>query len=466
MNDVRFALRILARNRGSTALIVALLALGTGASTTIFSLFDAVLLRPLPVRHPEQLLMIVQRLPKPVGMRSEFPYVYYKALRDRSTTLQPVFAETEWQDHFRMTEPEPAEDVIVRGVTPEYFEALGVRPLLGRFLTLDDATRNFDTPPAVLSYRFWSKKFGSNPGSVKGQTLAIDGHRFSVVGVAPRGFHGLSVDSGPDIQIPLQAYSLLTTEFNVDRADFVVAGRLKPGFTSAQAQMECLTIWRPVMQDYYRNVEKLSPESIAGLIKRGIEIQTLERGTSILRDSFGDVFKLLMAAVILLALIVALNVAGLLLANAAARQRETAVRLAIGGTPWRLVRQLFVEGILLSAFGGVSGLIVVLIMMPLAIRSLPPVRDMYTAIVPISLDAGLNGHVLLFLIASSAVTTVIFTFSPALVTLHLSIDQVLRTARSTSSFRGREVLIAAQLALCTFLLVFAGLLVRSFERLR
>src|SRR6266704_558142 len=126
MSDVRFALRILARNPGSTALIVSLIALGTGASTTIFSLFDAILLRPLPVRHPEQLVRMVQRLPKPLGLRSEFPFAYYKALRNHSKTLGSVFAETAWHEHFRMTQPEPAEEITVYGVTPELFDTLGL----------------------------------------------------------------------------------------------------------------------------------------------------------------------------------------------------------------------------------------------------------------------------------------------------------------------------------------------------
>lgn len=466
MNDFRFGLRILARNPGTTALIVSLLALGTGASTTIFSLFDAILLRPLPVRHPEQLVRMVQRLPKPLGLRSEFPFAYYEALREQSTTLGSVFAETAWRAHFRMSEPEPAEEITVYGTTPEFFAALGARPLLGRFLTTDDATRNLGTPAAVLSYNFWRRRFGSNGGSIEGETVAINGHRFSIVGVMPQGFHGLSVDSGPDVRIPLEAYAQLTPDYKVVEAEFAIAGRLKPGVTQAQAQAECLAIWGPVMRDYYQNIEKVSPEGIARLLKRGMEIQSLERGTSILRDNFGDVFQLLMASVSLLMLIVALNIAGLLLARARTREREMAVRLAIGGTPLRIARQLFAEGVLVSVLGAGGGLVVALLMMPLAVRSLPPVRDMYTAIVPISLDAGLNWRVFSFLLASSAVMTMIFTVSPAIAASRLSIEQVLRTARAGGRFRGRQLLITAQIALCTFLLASAGLLVRSFERLR
>jgi hypothetical protein len=188
MNDVRFGLRILARNPGSSVMIVALLALGTGASATIFSLFDAVLLRRLPVPHPEQLVRLVQHLSEPLGPRSEFPYVYYKALRKRSKTLETVFADTDWYARFRMTDPEPAQTINVYGVTPEFFEALGVKPFIGRLLLRDDATRNFGTPPAVLSYDFWHKRFGNDTRSILGKTFAIKGHRFSVVGVMPEAF--------------------------------------------------------------------------------------------------------------------------------------------------------------------------------------------------------------------------------------------------------------------------------------
>jgi predicted permease len=465
VNDVRFALRILARNPGSTAIIVTLLALGTGASTTIFSLFDAVLLRPLPVRHPEQLMRMVQQFQKPLGTRSEFPYVFYKALRDGSKTLGPVFGERNWYEHFRMTEPEPAEEITVHGVTAEFFDALGVRPLTGRLLMADDATRKFDMPPAVLSYNFWRKRFGGDPESVHGRTLAIRGHRFLIVGVMAPGFHGISVDNSPDVRIPLQAYCVFIPNFNVDRGEFELAGRLRPGITQSQARAECLAIWFPVMKEYYEKTEKDSPETVAALLKRGMDVQSLERGTSILRDNFSDPFKLLMASVSLLLVIVGLNVAGLLLARAAARQREMAVRLAVGGTPLRLGRQLVVESGLLSAAGAAGGLIVALITIPLALHSLPPVRALDTSIVPISLDLGLNWRVFLFLLASSAITMLIFAVSPVIATLRCSIDSVLRTARSSRSFRGRQLLIAGQIALCTFLLASAGLLARSFKRL-
>jgi len=452
-----------ARNSGSTTLIVALLAVGIGMCATMFSLFDAVLLSPLPVSHPEQLVRMVQQLPR-LGIRSEFPYAYYRALGDHSKTLT-IFGETGEDTHFRMTAPEPAEEITVRAVTPEFFRALGVRALLGRILMPDDATRNSGTPPAVLSYNFWRRRFRGDPAAVRGQTLDINGHRFAVVGVMPREFNGLSADTTPDLRIPLQAFSLIS-DYKIEFAVFELAGRLKPGFTRANAQAECLSIWQSTMSDYYRNVEKESPETVAALLKRGMRLDSLERGTSILRETFADVFKLLMASVSLLALIVTLNVAGLLLARAATRRQEMAVRLAVGGTPLRLARQMVTESLLLSVSGGIGGLLIAMIATPLALHLLPPLRDISTSIMPLSIDTNLNARVLWFVLALSTLTTISVTVSPALTTMRLSIDSLLRTVRSSRSLRGRQALIVLQMALCTFLLVSAGLLVRSFQQLR
>lgn len=463
VNDIRFALRMAARNPGSTALIVALLALGIGATTTIFSLFDAVLLRPLPVRHPEALVRIVQELPR-LGTRSSFPFAYYEALRGHATTVV-TFGETGHDMHFRMTEPEPAEQITVHAVTPDFFESLGVRPLLGRVLMPDDEARNAGTPPAVLSYAFWRRRFRGDPGVVRGETLELNGHRFAIVGVLARDFNGLSVDTAPDVRIPDRAFPLIG-DSKLESAFFELAGRLKPGVSRLQAQAECLAIWRATMPDYYRSVENEPPEGVAALLRRGMKLESLKRGTSILRNSFGNVFKLLMASVSLLVLIVGLNVAGLLVARAAARQQEMAVRLAIGGTPLRLARQMVIEGLLLAVFGAVSGLLITTIATPLALHMLPPLRELSTAIVPLSIDVGVNRRILLFLVALSIVITLIFTVSPVLTALRLGIDNVLRTARSSRSLRGREALIILQIALCTFLLVSADLLVRSFQRLR
>ena len=246
---------------------------------------------------------------------------------------------------------------------------------------------------------------------------------------------------------------------------FELAGRLKPGSTPAQAQAECLAIWHSTMKDYYLRHEKGSLEEASALLKRGMQLEPLERGTSILRDSLGEALKLAMAAVAVLVLIVGLNVAGLLLAQTAARRQELAVKLAIGASPWRLARQMAMESLLLSAMATAAAWLVAIAMTPLVLRLLPPVRDLYSSIVPVSINAGIHGRVLLFLLATSIAMTLLMATSAAPAILQLRIESVLRRAKVSSGFGGRRILIGAQIALCTFLLVGAGLLARSFERL-
>ncbi len=443
--------------------MVGLLALGMGASTAVFGLFDAVLLRPLPVRDPAQLVRMVQQLPK-LPPRSYFPFAYYEAVREHGAALQFVFGETGLDMRFRMTEPAPAEQITVHAVTPEFFQALGVRAFVGRVLMADDAAQSSGTPPAVLSYGFWRRRFGGDRQAIGGKTVTVNGHRLLIVGVMPREFNGLSADTAPDIRIPLRAFPLLA-DSRIEAAMFELTGRLKPDGTPERAEAECLAIWHSTMKDYYLRHEKGSPEEAAALLKRGMALERLERGTSILRDSLEEALKLAMTAVAVLVLIVGLNVAGLLLAQTAARRQEMAVKLAIGASPWRLARQMAMEGLLLSAMATAAAWLVAIAMTPLVLRLLPPVRDLYTSIVPVSINAGIHGRVLLFLLATSIALTLLMATSAAPAILQLRIESVLRRAKVSSGFGGRRILIGTQIALCTFLLVGAGLLARSFERL-
>ncbi len=455
---------MLARNPGSTALIAGLLALGIGACTAIFGLFDAVLLQPLPVRHPEELVRMVQHLPK-LGKRSSFPYAYYRALHDHAKTLAITLGETDADYRFRLTSPEPAEEIGVRGVTPEFFKALGVRALYGRALQADDASRNSGMPPAVLSYGFWQRRFGGDPHVVRGKTLSIKGHRFQIVGIMPRDFNGISVDTTPDLRIPLGAFPLLANS-RLEATNLELAGRFKPGSTRAQAAAECLAIWQATMKDYYRSSKKSPPGTVSALLKRGMALESLERGVSVIRDRFAGVLKLIMASNGLLVLIVCANVAGLLLARGSARQQELALRLALGATKLRVARQLVLESILMAVLGAAGGLLAAFIATPVALRLLPPMRDLATNPVTLSVNARIDGRAFLFLLALSVLTTVAFAVGPALAASRLSLNQVLRTSRASASLRLRQVLIAFEIALCTFLLAAAGLLVRTFQQLR
>ncbi len=463
MDDLRYAVRKLAKSPGFTLVAVSLLGAGIGANAVIFSALDAVLLRPLPVKHPEELVRMVQRSPQ-LGTRSSFAYSFYEALRDHSTTLSAVFGEQEsW---VALNEPRPAEQIRLSLVTPEYFEVLGVSSMIGRTLTRDDAKENPGLVPAVVSYGFWRRRFDGDPGAV-GATLTVHGHKFAIVGVMPRDFNGTSLDTSPDVRLPLRAAPLLFDAPNVPRTlsdltDLSIAGRLKPGVTRSQAHAECYSFWRAATEAFFKDHQDI----VASELRRGMDVDALDRGTSILRDKFGSALELLIASVSLLLLMVCANLAGLLLARSTSRTEEIAVRLALGATRKRLVRQMLTESALLAALGSAAGLLIALVSTPLLVRALPPMRDLYTTRVAISLNIGIDRRVLLFSFAISAMTVLLFGLAPAIGASRTSLDSVLRGARAAGGWRGRRALIVFQIALCTVLLAGAGLLARTFEQLR
>ena len=462
IRDARFGVRMLRKNPGFTAVAVLTLALGIGAATVVFGVFDAVLLRPLPVRHPEELVRIVQHRPR-IGTDSNFPRAYYEALRDHATTLASVFGATGSYLHFAMTDPAPTEQILLHAVTPEFFEALGVEAFRGRVLTAEDAKENPGTPPAVLSYAFWQRRFGGDPQAV-GRTIGLQQHRFVIVGVMPPGFNGYAVDSGPDVTIPLNAYPLLTSFSRLSR--FELAARLKPGVTRSQAQAECISIWNSDMESYLRNVEKDSPATTASILSQLPGLDPLERGVSIVRDRFGLALELLMASVCLLLLIASANVASLQLARGATRRQEMAARMAIGATRWRLVRQMLIENSLLAVLGATGGLWIAHAATPLALRFLPPMRDLSNTLLPLALDVHMSWRILIASAIFSGLALLLFGLAPALAASRVSLDSVLRAVRSGGTSGGRRVLLVVQVALCTFLLAGAGLLVRTLRQLR
>lgn len=462
VQDLRSALRTLSRRRRSTALIAGLLALGIGACTVVFSLFDAVFLRSLPVRQPHELVMLAQQFPK-LGYRSELPHAYYRSLRDHAKSLV-AFGETDWPSEFVMSQPAPAGEISLRAVTANYFQALGVPALYGRALLPSDAHQRSGTPPAVLSYDFWRRHFHGDSPSDLGQNILINKRYFTVVGVMPAGFNGISVDIAPDVWIPLRVFPSIAG-VPVQRTDLELDGRLRPGFTLLDAQAECRTIFQSAMKDYYLNVAKLAPREAQVMLQRNLALQPLARGASMLRENFGGALKLLMGFVGLLLVIVCSNVGGLLLAQAATRQQEFAVRLAVGATRGRLVREALAEALLLAAFGAAGGLLIARAAIPLIPRMLPPMRAIDATLVPLSIHLGFSGQVLWFVLAASLISTALFSVGPVIAISRSRLDSLLRAVRASSGMRGRRALIALQITLCTFLLVIAGLFVRTLRQL-
>jgi predicted permease len=463
MGDLRYAIRMLAKSPGFTLAVAGLLALGIGANAAIFSALNALLLRPLPVCQPQQLIRLVQTVPR-LGTISSFDHAVYETLKQRAGTLSAVFGDAEWP--VAMDDPQPAEQVRVHVVTPEFFDVLGVAALYGRTLTADDAKQDAGTPPAVLSYGFWQRRFAGAVQAV-GRTITLRGHKFLVVGVMPRTFNGITADTAPDLRIPLRAFPLLRFEgaFRGNGIALEIAARLKPGVSLAQARDECYRIWRATTEDALHRVPNITPDRIQSELARGLQVESLERGVSILRDRVGLALQLLAGSAALLLLLMCSNVAGLLLARSAARREEIAVRLALGATRARLVRQMLAESALLAGLGAAGGWLVAVVAMPVLVRALPPMRDRATTQLALSLDVAPDTRVLLFAIGVSIATALLFGLAPALAASRVSLDSVLRGTRSSRGGHSRAALVGFQVALCTLLLAGAGLLVRSFQLL-
>ena len=458
MNDLRIAWRMLSRSRGFTLAAAGLLAAGIGVTTLIFSAVDAILLRPLPVRHPEQLVRFVQRVPR-AGTVSRIPISIYQALHDRSTTFSAVFGE--FAIDAAMSEPPPADRIRIHLCTPQFFDALGVHAALGRTLTSEDAEDNPGDPPAVLSYAFWQHRFNGDPNAI-GKTIRLHGNLFVIVGVTPREFNGFAADTAPDVRVPLRTLSLITADLGPqgEYAYVDLGGRLKPDIALAQAQAESQAIWRAAL-------DNLDEKHRAGTydVSYPLELVSLEHGFSILRDRYGAALKFLIACSTFLLLMVCTNVAGLLLGRSALRRQEIAVRLAVGATRARLVGQMLVESSLLAALGAVGGVAIAAVLTPLLARLLPPIRDLYTTRLTLSLGIGIDRRVLLFSLAVSVATVFLFGLAPAVAASRTNLDSILRGGRSSPLWRGRQALILVQVTLCTLLLAGAGLLIRTFDEL-
>ena len=452
MNDLRLAVRTLSKSPGFTFAATGLLAAGIGVTTLIFSAVDAILLRPLPVSHPEQLVRMVQRVPR-AGTISAMPYHVYENLRDHSTTLSSVFGE--YPIDLSMSEPEPAEQVRVHFTTPEFFDQLGVRAQLGRTLSAADANESDGAPPAVLSYGFWARRFQSDPGAI-GKTIRLSHFLFVVAGVLPRGFNGVAADTAPDVCVPFRTLTQIGSdpEQEAGGRQLDLAGRLKPGVTLARAEEETRALWAAV------------PEHTLGWgPDYPLELDPLEHGTSILRDRYATALRFLIACAGFLLLMVCANVSGLLLARAAVRRQEIAVRLAVGATRAKLVRQMLVESAVLAVLASGCGAGIAALSAPLLARMLPPMHDLGSNRLLFSLNMGVDGRVLLFSLGASIATVMLFGLTPAAAASRTSLDSILRSARSTSSLRGRQALILLQVALCTLLLSGAALLIRTFQDL-
>ena len=459
--DARYALRTFARNRTFTATAIVTLALGIGANTAMFSLFDALMLRWLPVPNPQSLLQVREKADTGAGNET-FSYAIARALDDQKAIFTGVAGYGGSGFRFRVGAPESAARVPGAVVTGSFYDTLGLNPVIGRLLTRED-----DQPGAaavaVASYGYWERQFASDP-LLGGRTVVINGVPVTIVGVSPRGFVGANVGAIADLTIPVATLPLIVPEMASALGPgnywLRLLARTQPALSTAAAQARLATAWPHVAEGV------VAPHWPAARRKEVIDsiLRLTPGGTgwTYLRDIYARPLRVLMTVVGVVLLIACANVASLLLARASARQKEIAVRLAIGAGRGRIVRQLLVESALLSLAGGACGILLASFSSRLLLDGLS------TGPLAITLDLTPNWHVLVFTAGVAVATAVIFGLAPALQATGSGPASALKEDARTAPSRSRLLpgLVTAQVALSLVLLIGAGLFVRTLRNIQ
>ncbi|MGH9776308.1 MAG: ADOP family duplicated permease [Candidatus Acidiferrales bacterium] len=461
--DVRFAIRILAKTPVITAVALLSLALGIGANTAIFSLMDSVMLRSLPVQNPEELLHVGMHSPV-AGNRfqSTFPNLVWEQVRDHQDVFSGAFA---WftQD-FNLADGGEVQYANGSLVSGDYFATLGVRPAAGRLMTPADDQRGC-SGAAVLGYGFWQQHYAGAESAI-GSLLRIGGHSFPVIGVTQPNFFGVDVGYRFDVALPICAEAILNGKNSMlDRRSawwLRIVGRLKPGVNSQQAAAR-LNVLAPQMfaatlpSDWDAKAQQ-------NFLKRSFTTEPAGNGLSFLRDDYERPLETLLVVVGLVLLIACANIASLLLARAAARQKEIAVRLSLGASRGRLIRQVLTESIVLSVAGASLGILFARWGGPLLVRMVS------TADQKVFLDLSMDTHVLVFTVGVALLTGLLFGILPAFRATRVSLTSAMKGenaefAGGRSRFRSAQWIVATQVALSLILLIGTGLFIGSFRKL-
>lgn len=466
--DLRFALRTFGRAPLFVMIAVLSLAFGIGANTAIFSLTDQLLVRSLPVVNPEQLVLLSaqgQHYGSNQGW-NRISYPMYADFRDHNSVFSGMFCFRELD--LSVAYSGRTERISGEAVSGNYFPVLGIKPVLGRLFTAADTLYQGTNPVAVLSYNYWLNRFAGNP-KVVGSKLLINGYPYTIVGVVQQGFSGTDPGRAPQIRVPILMAKQLGgyLDPNDRRSRWVTAfGRLKTGITAAQARASLQPYFHQILQMEVQEpaFAKASPEMKAAFLRMSMDVLPGAKGRSYLRRQFSKPLLVLVAIVGLVLLIACANVANLLIARATARQKEIAVRLAMGSSRARIIRQLLVESVLLAAAGGASGLFLAVVIDAVLLRLLPP------SSVPIALSAMPHWRVLLYNVGISLLTGILFGLAPALQSTRPDLARTLKDQAGAvaggASTGMRKVLVVAQIALSLLLLISAGLFIRSLQNLK
>ncbi|HLZ91389.1 MAG TPA: ABC transporter permease [Candidatus Acidoferrum sp.] len=470
--DIRFGARMLAKHPGFTMIAVLTLALGIGANTAIFSLVSQVLLRRLPVQNPSELVIL--RSPGPTtghvwsdgDEAQSFSYPMYKGLRDTNSVFSGMLARFA----FPATIAEHGQTERGSGelVSGNYFDVLGLRPVLGRLFMADDDRIPSAQPIVVLSYAYWTHRFGGNP-DVLNQSLLVNNTELTVVGVAQAGFTGIQVGQSADIFVPLMMKAQMTPERNGleewNNYWLAVLARRKPGLSMSQTEAGINAAYRPLLQEQLAKINDWGKEKRQRFTDKKILLISGAKGRTTLQSDSGQALTALFVMVALVLLIACTNVANLLLAQGAARQRELGIRSAMGASRGRMVRQLLAESLLCALAGGALGLLIGVWLMNL----LTPIVAANLSIK--GLSTSLDPGILSFAAGATIVSGIFFGLIPAWRVTRTAVAQTLKdqattTSAGTSHVGARKMLVAGQVAFTLLLLAGAFLFTRTLSNLR
>jgi predicted permease len=435
--DLRYALRGLRKHRGFTTVAVITLALGIGANTAIFTVINTVLLRPLPYERPDQLVVLTEMISdRPIGVS----YPNFVDWRGQNTALENVAAVRN-RESFNLTGAGESERLQGRLVSANFLTTLGVKPIRGRDFAAEDDQPGAN-PVAIISHALWQRRFGADE-TIVGKQLTLNGQQFTVIGITPPNFQ---FGSEADVSVPI---GLSAERFKLRGKDpgINAFARLKPGTSTEAANAELNTIAARLEQQY--------PDTNTG---RRVRVESLRE--SVVGEVRPTLLTLL-GAVGFVLLIACANVANLLLTRSAGRQKEMAIRTALGAGRARILRQLFTESAVLALAGGVVGLL-------LAIWGTSLISSYIPEGIPRMSELGIDGRVLLFTLGASLLTGVFFGLAPALQSPDSNLAETLKEGERNSSRghnRAGKLLVVSEVALTLVLLVGAGLLVKSFWRL-